>query len=862
MTSAFAPPQSVMLACLVLLVCLLPIADASLILPDSEVECSSSTFKCTTTDTCVPSAYTCDGFRDCPDGSDENCTACPLPGFIKCVSHDVDSCIPPGYQCDGFSHCSDGTDENDCSVCPFPDDIKCGTTSVCIRTSYGCDNYIDCPDGSDEVDCQDPGCGTNFECGTGDCIDSRLHCDGFPDCPDGSEEQNCTFPTCPLGMIECEDGLPFPCIHDALMSTCGITDCHEASDETAMNCISAHSHVQGWDFRECLPQEFECEASSICVPLSRVCDSINDCGDNSDESCGGRKHDNMLECVFGGFVCDSGMCVPPDRRCDGVEDCDDATDESGCECTSAEFQCTSSLVCVKPPQVCDGLAHCDDAADELLCKSCAYKGWECGSGECIDPSAVCDGDKDCSSGADEDNCYNTTTAFQPFECGGRSVPYSRFCDGRSDCRNGQDEMNCRTRGWLERSTEWAIDATGSVRPEVGVYNVLDGEHYTSWYPVFPGPWYIIFDLVVPYTLSKISITNDGGDFDTHDVTAFNFQMSASSNPFAWEDVAVVTDVETTDTPQEFEGFSVTSRFWKLLVTETGNGDSNDWQPRLREVGFFGQRIVCDEDQFYCLDGTCLSLALHCDSKTDCSGGEDEERCAGICNSLQLECDSRCLPKYRACDGFQDCSDGRDEENCVTSGCASKQFLCSDGTCLMESQLCDRQTDCSEGEDEDDCGDVPPPGYRLGLASRYIPDAFITASSEYKSDFAPFQARHSPPSTTGYCWVPSSTEDQWLQVYFGKTTDVTGVVISGGGSNWDLGSWVTSFTLAFSMDGASWTPYEGSSGSVQVFQGNRDRHNKVSRPLSHPVTSRYIRLYPKAYEGWVAVAMEVYVTNGL
>ena len=55
----------------------------------------------------------------------------------------------------------------------------------------------------------------------------------------------------------------------------------------------------------------------------------------------------------------------------------------------------------------------------------------------------------------------------------------------------------------------------------------------------------------------------------------------------------------------------------------------------------------------------------------------------------------------------------------------------------------------------------------------------------------------------------------LQVYFGKTTDVTGVVISGGGANWDLGSWVTSFTLAFSMDGASWAPYKGHSNSVQV-----------------------------------------------
>ncbi|XP_066294624.1 lactadherin-like [Branchiostoma lanceolatum] len=48
--------------------------------------------------------------------------------------------------------------------------------------------------------------------------------------------------------------------------------------------------------------------------------------------------------------------------------------------------------------------------------------------------------------------------------------------------------------------------------------------------------------------------------------------------------------------------------------------------------------------------------------------------------------------------------------------------------------------------------------------------------------------------------------------------------------------------------------------AKVFQGNRDRYNKASRPLPAPVTSRYIRLYPAGYEGWVAMVMEVYVTN--
>eukprot|EP00058_Branchiostoma_floridae_P002329 XP_002587817.1 hypothetical protein BRAFLDRAFT_92266 [Branchiostoma floridae] len=286
---------------------------------------------------------------------------------------------------------------------------------------------------------------------------------------------------------------------------------------------------------------------------------------------------------------------------------------------------------------------------------------------------------------------------------------------------------------------------------------------------------------------------------------------------------------------------------------------------------FGSKsnTVCTVVEFQCENsGSCVTPSGVCNGLPDCGDASDELLCqscaekglwqcdSAMCiNNASLECDGKCLPKYRACNGIDDCTNGEDEINCTSGGCGARQFPCEDGTCLLESQLCDNLTDCSGGEDEEDCGDVLPPGFPLGLTSRYIPDVFINASSEYKPEFAASQVRH-----TGYCWVPLSVVDQWLQVYFGKTTDVTGVVISGGGANWDLGSWVTSFTLAFSMDGASWAPYEGHSNSVQVFQGNRDRYNRVSRPLPTGVTSRYIRLYPTGFEGWVAMVMEVYVTN--
>ncbi|XP_066264355.1 very low-density lipoprotein receptor-like [Branchiostoma lanceolatum] len=173
---------------------------------------------------------------------------------------------------------------------------------------------------------------------------------------------------------------------------------------------------------------------------------------------------------------------------------------------------------------------------------------------------------------------------------------------------------------------------------------------------------------------------------------------------------------------------------------------------------------CSEKGLWqCESGKCINNASVCDGDKDCSSGADEENCHSPCNGLQLECEGRCLPKYRACDGLEDCANGADEINCTAGVCGAKQFSCPDSTCLLESQLCNNLTDCSGGEDEEDCGDVPPPGFPLGLASRYIPDVYVTASSEYKSEFAPFQARHTPTTTPGYCWLPSFVLDQWLQI---------------------------------------------------------------------------------------------------
>ncbi|XP_035691425.1 very low-density lipoprotein receptor-like [Branchiostoma floridae] len=247
-------------------------------------------------------------------------------GLILISSKEV--CVPLEHQCNGFRDCSDGSDEEYCTdSCPLLV-FNCKDSDVCIYFEYLCDTIFDCPDGSDENKCEK--C-EQYQCGgdAGSCFLDRDRCDGFVDCPDGLDEKNCT---CPLGMLECKEGLPFPCIHDALLSQCGMRDCPKATNNTAINCISAYSHVPGWNFRKCFTNEFECETLSICVPLSRVCDGRNDCGDLSDETCADPKSNPKSDwaCMLGWFECESNMCVPADSVCDGVDDCDDASDESRC----------------------------------------------------------------------------------------------------------------------------------------------------------------------------------------------------------------------------------------------------------------------------------------------------------------------------------------------------------------------------------------------------------------------------------------------------------------------------------------------------------------------------------------------------
>jgi len=102
---------------------------------------------------------------------------------------------------------------------------------------------------------------------------------------------------------------------------------------------------------------------------------------------------------------------------------------------------------------------------------------------------------------------------------------------------------------------------------------------------------------------------------------------------------------------------------------------------------------------------------------------------------------------------------------------------------------------------------------LGVSTNTrIPDAAMTASSQYSSQHAPlggrlnFQTQISSQGVTtqiGGWSALTNDQNQYIQITFGQIFQITGVATQGKA---DDTQWVKSYKLEYSTDGSTWTYY--------------------------------------------------------
>jgi len=131
-----------------------------------------------------------------------------------------------------------------------------------------------------------------------------------------------------------------------------------------------------------------------------------------------------------------------------------------------------------------------------------------------------------------------------------------------------------------------------------------------------------------------------------------------------------------------------------------------------------------------------------------------------------------------------------------------------------------------------------------------------ASDSARSYYKPYNRSHLPgsgnscaigylDSNYGYC-TPTAigfSDGAWLGIDMGKATEIGGVVTQG---RKGTGQWVTTFTIKSSSDGSTWTDVGA------TFTGNTDDNTKVYNTFDSIVYARYIRLYPKGYNGFTSM----------